>query len=515
MVVEVPRWACEKMSISLNEPLNPIKHEINNNTIKYIPNVHPHDAYLFNYGALPETWAHPEDIDPHTSLKGDGHPIDVMEIGERIAKRGEILQVKVLGAMGVIDNGIIDWKIIAINTNDSEAANLNDIGEFETLYPGFMEGVKDWFEEFKVLDGKPNSKLAFKGEIQNRELAYKVIETAWKSWMRMMLKKKEDSPVPDGVLTFEPFEPQPQHWASLFARPDNDGSGIVTIRTIARGIPKTRDYRIFHKSELGFMSAFHDIPLYANKRERHFNMVVEMPRYTHTKMKMSMNESLNPVKGKDPESNPCYTLWNYGFLPQTWENSNTTDPNTGRLRDGEPIDVIDIGDVTADRGEVIPVKILGAIGLVDKERIDYKIIAINVDDPRAGRLHDIDDVEVHFPGYINDTIAWFMNHRSKGIHVFKVKMTHDMREKEEEPDAIQKPYYTHGTHGEAEDTYKVLEAEDTNTTTTTMHTEIILNMGNLDYSSEEGDEYEDEEGGEGGGEEEKEEEEEEERRRRR
>lgn len=52
-----------------------------------------------------QTWENPEVLDESTGYKGDNDPIDVLEIGYRVAKRGEVLQVKVLGTIALIDEG--------------------------------------------------------------------------------------------------------------------------------------------------------------------------------------------------------------------------------------------------------------------------------------------------------------------------------------------------------------------------------------------------------------------------
>lgn len=46
--------------------------------------------YLFNYGCLPQTWEDPAHISDETGLKGDNDPIDVLEIGTRQLKPGEV-----------------------------------------------------------------------------------------------------------------------------------------------------------------------------------------------------------------------------------------------------------------------------------------------------------------------------------------------------------------------------------------------------------------------------------------
>lgn len=42
-----------------------------------------------------------------------------------MCSRGEVIQVKVLGVLGMIDEGETDWKIIAINAEDPDASELN------------------------------------------------------------------------------------------------------------------------------------------------------------------------------------------------------------------------------------------------------------------------------------------------------------------------------------------------------------------------------------------------------
>ncbi len=78
-----------------------------------------------NYGAIPQTWEDPGYIDPCTNHGGDNDPIDVCEIGSRIAKTGEVYPVKVLAILGMIDEDETDWKVIAIATDDPMAKKLN------------------------------------------------------------------------------------------------------------------------------------------------------------------------------------------------------------------------------------------------------------------------------------------------------------------------------------------------------------------------------------------------------
>lgn len=61
--------------------------------------------------------------------------VDVVEIGEKRRKIGEILRVKPLGALAMIDEGELDWKIVAISLNDPKASLVNDVDDVEKHFP--------------------------------------------------------------------------------------------------------------------------------------------------------------------------------------------------------------------------------------------------------------------------------------------------------------------------------------------------------------------------------------------
>lgn len=48
----------------------------------------------------------------------------MVEIGSRLAACGEVYPVKVLGVLGMIDEGEMDWKVIAIASSDPLAGQL-------------------------------------------------------------------------------------------------------------------------------------------------------------------------------------------------------------------------------------------------------------------------------------------------------------------------------------------------------------------------------------------------------
>lgn len=87
------------------EKLNPIKQDVKKEKLRFVCNCFPHHGYIWNYGAFPQTWEDPSHTDADTGCKGDNDPLDVCEIGYRVAKRGEVRQVKILGCLALIDEG--------------------------------------------------------------------------------------------------------------------------------------------------------------------------------------------------------------------------------------------------------------------------------------------------------------------------------------------------------------------------------------------------------------------------
>ena len=106
------------LQISKEEVFNPIKQDTKKGKLRFVRNCFPHKGYLWNYGAFPQTWEDPSITHPETKAKGDNDPLDVCEIGEQVAKPGDVKQVKVLGVMALLDEGETDWKIIVIDVND-------------------------------------------------------------------------------------------------------------------------------------------------------------------------------------------------------------------------------------------------------------------------------------------------------------------------------------------------------------------------------------------------------------
>lgn len=82
-------------------------------------------------------------------------------------------------------------------------------------------------------------------------------------------------------------------------------------------------------------------------------------------------------------------------------------PETKAKGDDDPLDVCEIGELVGYTGQVKQVKVLGVMALLDEEETDWKVMVIDVNDPLAPKLNDVEDIERHLPGLLRATNEWF------------------------------------------------------------------------------------------------------------
>jgi len=186
MVCEIPRNSNAKLEISKEEAMNPIKQDVKKGKIRFVKNLFPYHGYLWNYGAFPQTWESPLDIDAGTGCCGDNDPLDCIEIGGSIMASGSVHTVKVLGVLALLDEGETDWKVLVINTADPMAPLLNDLPDVKAHCPGLIEATRDWFRNYKIPDGKPANEFAFEGQVKDRAFALHVIQECNQSWRKLI-----------------------------------------------------------------------------------------------------------------------------------------------------------------------------------------------------------------------------------------------------------------------------------------------------------------------------------------
>lgn len=203
---------------------------------------------------------------------------------------------------------------------------------------------------------------------------------------------------------------------------------IVAHSSRSEGKYGTIHYKLYPMVGGKYVSPWHDVPLHANVQKTLYYFVVEIPMYSTAKMEVMKDQPGNPImqdinKDKSPRYYTYGTpFFNYGLLPQTWEDPNHTDPDTGALGDGDPIDAIEVGTGPLGIGSIVAVRVLGSMALIDEGETDHKIIVLRQDDPHFDSIHSVADLDRYRPGTIARLIDWLKNYKtSDGKAVNRLK----------------------------------------------------------------------------------------------
>ena len=80
-------------------------------------------------------------------------------------------------------------------------------------------------------------------------------------------------------------------------------------------------------------------------------------------------------------------LFNYGAIPQTYEDPNFIHPDSKAPGDNDPIDAVELSGYPIDIGDVVRVRILGVFGVIDEGETDWKLMVLNMESPLAKTIH--------------------------------------------------------------------------------------------------------------------------------
>lgn len=183
------------------------------------------------------------------------------------------------------------------------------------------------------------------------------------------------------------------------------------------GSKYSKNYMVYIKKDGEIISPFHDIPIWNNGNLVAIN---EIPRFENGKFEINKLRALNPItqdvsNGKVRFVSNLFPFkgypWNYGAIPQTYEDPNMIDKYTQMKGDNDPIDLIEIGSVKKKIGEVYECKVLGCLAMIDGGECDWKVLVIDVRDKNAEKLNDISDVEELYPNLLEMTIKWFRDYK--------------------------------------------------------------------------------------------------------
>lgn len=139
------------------------------------------------YGLIPQTYCGEEVAKicmlrtGRVNIKGDGDPLDICVITEKVITHNDVLlQAVPIGGLRLLDGNEADDKIIAVMQKDSVFGDWNDISD---VPKPMIERLKHYFLTYKEAPESEN-RICELDEVYGREAAYEVIDAAQKDYLK-------------------------------------------------------------------------------------------------------------------------------------------------------------------------------------------------------------------------------------------------------------------------------------------------------------------------------------------
>jgi inorganic pyrophosphatase len=95
--------------------------------------------YPGDYGFIPST------------LSEDGDPLDVLVLVDAPSFPSCVMQVRPIGVLEMLDQGVPDEKILAVGKNNPR---YTDVWNYSEIYPHILKEITHFFSIYKDLEGK-------------------------------------------------------------------------------------------------------------------------------------------------------------------------------------------------------------------------------------------------------------------------------------------------------------------------------------------------------------------------
>src|SRR5271168_3957286 len=95
--------------------------------------------YPGDYGFIPST------------LSDDGDPLDVLVLVDAASFPGCVMEVRPIGILEMLDQGILDEKVLAVGKGNPR---YHDVWNYSEIYPHMLKEITHFFAIYKDLEGK-------------------------------------------------------------------------------------------------------------------------------------------------------------------------------------------------------------------------------------------------------------------------------------------------------------------------------------------------------------------------
>jgi inorganic pyrophosphatase len=127
-VIEIPK-----------DGTNKFEYDKQLHVFKLDRNLHSPVHYPGDYGFIPST------------LSDDGDPLDVLVLVPSPSFPGCVQEVRPIGLLEMLDQGVLDEKVLAVGKNNPRYTN---VWNYTDIYPHMLKEITHFFSIYKDLEGK-------------------------------------------------------------------------------------------------------------------------------------------------------------------------------------------------------------------------------------------------------------------------------------------------------------------------------------------------------------------------
>jgi len=156
--LDVGENAPEEVNAMIEIPMgSKVKYELDKKSglIKVDRILYGSYTYPGNYGFIPQSYCE------------DGDPLDIVVFAQEPFYPRSIVECRIIGSMGMIDNGEPDDKILAVYPGDPLYRDMNDLNDIPETK---LQELKQFFLVYKTLEKKVVEVTGFVGRDQAREV---------------------------------------------------------------------------------------------------------------------------------------------------------------------------------------------------------------------------------------------------------------------------------------------------------------------------------------------------------
>ena len=124
-------------------------------------NLHSPVHYPGDYGFIPST------------LSKDGDPLDVLVLVDNASFSGCLMEVRPIGLLDMLDQGVSDEKILAVGKSNPL---YTDVWNYSEIYPHMLREITHFFAIYKDLEGKRVEVKGWRDAARAREVVVESVE---------------------------------------------------------------------------------------------------------------------------------------------------------------------------------------------------------------------------------------------------------------------------------------------------------------------------------------------------